>query len=317
VLPIRRADGAIRKLQYLSLQLHSRGETMNIRILLALCTLGLAGVTTAQEGNLSFKSTELAPGLFMLEGQGGFTGGNLALITGDDGVVLIDDGLEPLVALTLDAIESLTGDPVDFVINTHAHGDHTGANEALHDRGATVIGHENLRRRMQADEANRNALPQLTFNDSVTFHLNGHSARVSHVANAHTDGDSIIYFPEVNIIHSGDTVFNRLFPYIDTDGGGSVTGFIAAQKKILSMANDETQIIPGHGALASKADLQAALDMLEDAQSRVRAMVDAGKSLDEIQVENPLAKYHDVWSWEFITTKVMTETLYRSLAGSD
>ncbi len=153
--------------------------------------------------NISWKSTELAPGLFMLESQGGFAGGNLGLITGDDGVVLIDDGLEPLVAVTVAAIEALTGDPVNFVINTHAHGDHTGANEVLHGKGATVVAHDNLRRQMVKDGSNRGALPELTFTDAVTFHLNGHTINVFHVANAHTDGDAVIHFPEVNIIHAG------------------------------------------------------------------------------------------------------------------
>ena len=290
---------------------------MKIRIFVALCTLSFAAAATAQEGEISFKSTELAPGLYMLEGQGGFAGGNLGLITGDDGVVLIDDGLEPLVAVTLAAIESLTGDPVDFVINTHAHGDHIGANEALHNKGATVVAHENLRRQMVADGSNRDALPELTFNNSVTFHLNGHTANVFHVASAHTDGDAVIHFPEVNIIHAGDVMFNQMFPYIDMDGGGSVAGFIAGQKKIISMADDETKIIPGHGVLASKADLQAAVDMLEDAQARVKALVDAGKSQQEVLAENPLADYHDGWNWDFISTERMTETLYLSLTGGE
>ena len=288
---------------------------MKNRILLALCTSLFAVAATAQEGEISFKSTELAPGLYMLEGQGGFAGGNLGLITGDDGVVLIDDGLEPLVAVTVAAIESLTGDPVDFVINTHAHGDHTGANEALHGKGATVVSHDNLRRQMVKDGSSRAALPELTFTDAVTFHLNGHTANVFHVANAHTDGDSVIHFPEVNIIHTGDAMFNKLFPFIDMDSGGSVDGFIAAQKKIIALADDETKIIPGHGVLANKADLQAAVDMLEDAQARVKALVDAGKSQEEVLAENPLARYHDGWNWGFITTERMTEALYRSLTS--
>jgi glyoxylase-like metal-dependent hydrolase (beta-lactamase superfamily II) len=286
---------------------------MKNRIPLALCTFLFALAANAQEGEISFKSTELAPGLYMLEGQGGFAGGNLGLITGDDGVVLIDDGLEPLVAVTVAAIESLTGDPVDFVINTHAHGDHTGANEVLHGKGATVVAHDNLRRQMVKDGSNRAALPELTFADAVTFHLNGHTARVFHVANAHTDGDSVIHFPEVNIIHTGDVLFNKLFPFIDMDSGGSVDGFIAAQKKIISIADDETKIIPGHGVLANKADLQAAVDMLEDAQARVRTLVDAGKSKEEVLAENPLADYDEGWTWGFINTERMTEALYRSL----
>jgi glyoxylase-like metal-dependent hydrolase (beta-lactamase superfamily II) len=288
---------------------------MKNRILLALCAFSFAVAATAQEGDITFKSTELAPGLYMLEGQGGFAGGNLGLITGDDGVVLIDDGLEPLVAITVAAIESLTGDPVDFVINTHAHGDHTGANEVLHGKGATVVAHDNLRRQMVKDGSNRAALPELTFTDAVTFHLNGHTANVFHVANAHTDGDAVIHFPEVNIIHTGDAMFNKLFPFIDLDSGGSVSGFIAAQKRIIALADDETKIIPGHGKLANKADLQAAVDMLEDAQARVKALVDAGNSQEEVIAANPLADYEDAWAWDFITAERMTATIYRSLTA--
>ena len=168
---------------------------------------------------------------------------------------------------------------------------------------------------MDATEAERDALPELTYTDEVTFHLNGHTAHVFHVANAHTDGDSVIRFPEVNVIHTGDVLFNQMFPFIDLDRGGSVAGFIAAQQLILSLADDDTQIIPGHGALADKADLQVSIDMLVDAQARVKALVDAGKSKDEILASNPLADYHDVWNWDFISTERMTETLYRSLTS--
>jgi len=273
------------------------------------------GTAIAQDGELSFKSTEVAPGLYMLEGQGGFTGGNPGLLTGADGVVLIDNGVEAVTPLALAAIEKLTDAPVDFLINTHAHGDHVGVNAAIHQTGATIVAHHQLRERMIAEEATRDALPELTYSDSVTLHLNGYTVQVFHVANAHTDGDSVIQFPEVNVIHTGDAMFNKLFPFIDLDSGGSVDGYIAAQQLMLSLANDETKIIPGHGVLANKADLQAAVDMLIDSQARVKALVDAGNDLDQIKTSNPLADYHDTWNWGFITTEVMTETLYRSLTS--
>lgn len=286
---------------------------MRISLLLALCAISFAAI--AQEGEISWKSTEIAAGFFMLESQGGFAGGNVSLITGEDGVVLIDDGLEPLTPVTVAAIEALTGDPVDFVINTHVHGDHVGANAALHNMGATVVAHENLRRQMLREDAAKDALPELTFPDSVTFHLNGHTAKVFHVARAHTDGDSVIHFPELNIIHAGDVLFNGLFPFIDMDSGGSLEGFIAADKKVLSLADDETKIVPGHGGLANKADLQAELDMLEDAKERIWALVDAGKTADEVVAENPLADYGETWNWDFITTERMTRQIYRALTS--
>ena len=285
------------------------------KIFIFVLAFVLSGTAMSQENEISFKSTELAPGLYMLEGQGGFAGGNIGLITGDDGVVVIDAGLEPLTAVTITAIEAITGNPLDFLINTHAHGDHVGGNATLHEKGASIVAHEKLRSRMVADEAAHDALPELTYTGEVTFHLNGHTARVFHVANAHTDGDSAIHFPEVNVIHAGDAMFNKLFPFIDLDSGGSVSGYIAAQETLLAIANDQTKIIPGHGVLANKADLQAALDMLIESQARVKALLDAGKSKQEILTENPLADYHDVWNWGFITTERMTEMLYRSLTS--
>ena len=281
-------------------------------------------VAFAQADGVTFKSTELGTGLYMLEGQGGFAGGNLGLSTGEDGVVLIDDGLGQLASMTLSAVEEITGRPVDFVINTHVHGDHTGGNAALHESGATIIGHENLRRRMVEDDSvsadgsapvPREAMPEITFSRSMTFHLNGHEAFVFHVASAHTDGDAVIFFRGVNVIHAGDVFFNAVFPFIDLDSGGSVGGYLEAMDDILSLAGPDTRIIPGHGPLADKADLQAARDMLADARSKVKALLDAGKSEQDVLHENPLAAYEN-WSWSFITTEIMTRTLIRDLQST-
>lgn len=289
---------------------------MNRKTLLTIITLISGSAVFAQDSGPTWISTELEPGLYMLEeGEGGFPGGNLGLLTGDDGIVLIDNGLAGVAAMTVASIEQLTDGPVNFVINTHAHGDHTGANASFTQRGATVVAHDNLRRALLADEQfDQSGIPEITFNDSVTFHLNGHAAYVFHIPSAHTDGDAAIKFPEVNVIHAGDVFFNKVFPFIDLDGGGDVDGFIAGQQEIIAMADDETRIIPGHGPLASKADLQTAVDMLIDAKSRVKELVDAGKSNEEVLEDNPLSVY-DSWSWPFITTEVMTNTLYRSLTA--
>lgn len=286
----------------------------------------LAGAVFAQEPGLSFKSVDIAPGIRALEGQGGFAGGNISLLTGDDGVFLIDGGLEGLTELTLAAIAKAAGKPVDFLINTHVHGDHIGNNVALHQAGATIIAHENLRSRlvevgvMTANgpvPVDTDALPQITFADSVSFHLNGQKAQAFHVANAHTDGDSVVYFPDSNVIHAGDVFFNSLFPYIDLDAGGSVEGFLAAQARLLSMSDNDTTIISGHGAAAaSKSDLQSAYAMLLDARGRVKQLLAAGKNEQEILDINPLGEYHDEWNWGFITTERMTSTLVRDLTQS-
>lgn len=298
---------------------------MNGRLLTCLLvSIAPFQVAFAQADGVTFKSTELGTGLYMLEGQGGFAGGNLGLSTGEDGVVLIDDGLGQLASMTLSAVEEITGRPVDFVINTHVHGDHTGGNAALHESGATIIGHENLRRRMVEDDsvsadgsapAPREAMPEITFSRSMTFHLNGHEAFVFHVASAHTDGDAVIFFRGANVIHAGDVFFNAVFPFIDLDSGGSVGGYLEAMDDILSLAGPDTRIIPGHGPLADKADLQAARDMLADARSKVKALLDEGKSEQDVLHENPLAAYEN-WSWSFITTEIMTRTLIRDLQST-
>ena len=277
-----------------------------------------SGTLLGQDNEIRVQSTEVVPGLYMLDGADGiFAGGNMSLLVGDDGVVLIDDGLPTTGPALLSAIEELTGEPVDFLINTHVHGDHVGSNAELHNHGATIFAHDNIRVRLleqTGDEAvPPEALPEITFSDSVSFHLNGHKAFVFHVQNAHTDGDAVIHFPDINVIHAGDVMFNRLFPFVDLESGGSVEGFLAAQDRIIAMSNDDTIIIPGHGALATKADLILARNVLADSQARVRKLVDAGMSEDEVVAENPLSDYHDVWNWGFITTERMTRSMVQSL----
>ncbi len=287
---------------------------MHIQRFATLVTaLAVAAPVGAQQ-DISFKATEITDGLQMLEGVGGFAGGNLGLLTGDDGTVLIDDGLENLSETLLAAVSEAAGRPVDFVINTHVHGDHIGGNAALHAHGARIVAHRNIRQRMVAADAATEALPELTFNDELTFHVNGQRAHVMHVEQAHTDGDAIIHFPDANVMHTGDVMFNGLFPFIDLDSGGSLAGYIAAQSLMIDMADEETRIIPGHGPLANRADLVRARDMLVDAQVRVQALLDQGLAADEIQQANPLAPYHDEWNWGFITTERMTATLIRALS---
>lgn len=289
------------------------------RLLAAIAVLFSMTLAHAQEQPASYKSTEVAPGIHTLQGDGVFAGGNISILVGDDFNVLIDDGLLPFAPALLEAATNLAGGPIDFVINTHLHGDHVGGNAALAETGAVVYAHDNIRKRLLEnadDEGDPAGLPVITFSDEVTFHVNGLEAFVFHVAHAHTDGDAVIEFRGSNVIHAGDVHFNHVFPYIDLDNGGSVAGFLAAQRRILAMSDDETVIIPGHGEIvANKADLQAAVDMLVDAESRVEALVLQGMTEAEVLAESPLADYHDVWSWNFITTEKMTQTLYRSLTS--
>ena len=289
-----------------------------IRLLLIIAALCGSVAALAQNFATAVKSSEVVPGMYLIEGADGFAGGNISLLVGEEHVVLIDDGVEPIADALIAFVAELAGRPVDFVINTHVHGDHVGSNAAYAGTGAVVFAHDNIRKRLLDDptmSGGPGGLPHITFSDQVTFHVNDNEAFVFHVAHAHTDGDAVIEFRDTNVIHAGDVHFNNLFPFIDLDNGGSVAGYLAAQRQIVAMSDDDTIIVPGHGPLASKADLQKAIDVLVDCEARVKELVDAGKTEQEILAENPLADYHDTWNWGFITTERMTQTLYRSLTS--
>lgn len=282
---------------------------------LALLLYVLAPVAVAQETEITFKSIEIEPGLHMVEAVGGFGGGNMAVLVGEGHVAMIDDGLPPLAANLLAHVSETAGAPIDFMVNTHVHGDHAGGNAHFAESGTVVFAHDNIRKRLLEDASGAGGpggLPVVTFGDGVTFHLGDIEARVIHMPVAHTDGDAVIHFPGANVIHTGDILFHGIFPFIDLDSGGTVDGYIAAQKRIWSMADDDTKIIPGHGALTDRAGMRADIDMLVEGRALVKTLIDQGKSLDEIVAANPLKKY-DSYNWSFITAEHMTRTYYKGL----
>lgn len=286
--------------------------------LLGLAMIVVASTAAAQDSPPNFKSLEFSPGFHMLDGDGSFAGGNVTLFVGDEYVVLIDDAMVHTVSPLMDAASEIAGRPVDFVINTHVHGDHVGGNQHLASTGAVIVAHDNLRKRMQSDpELNTGpgALPVVTFADAVTFHVNGQEAYVFHIEEAHTDGDAAILFREANVLVAGDIVFNKLFPFIDLDNGGSVDGFIAGQRKLIELADKDTHIVSGHGPITNKAELQENLDVLIDSRARVKALIDKGYSAEQILDANPLSDYHIPYNWGFITTERMTNTLIRALTS--
>jgi glyoxylase-like metal-dependent hydrolase (beta-lactamase superfamily II) len=292
------------------------------KIAMLTTTIAASWFTVAQETTeLRVVTTEVAPQLFMLEGAGGFVGGNMMLSIGEDGVIMVDDALSSNLALIKTAIKSVTDKPIDYLINTHIHADHIGNNEAFSKEGSHIVAHESIRQRLIKDGVPRSAnkkapkgsLPVITFSHAMDFHLNGDDMHVFHVKNAHTDGDAVIHIENENLIHTGDTLFNGMFPYIDYAHGGSLDGYINAQKTMLGLANEETKIIPGHGPLANKKDLQASIAMLEDSKEIISKLVANGKSEDEIVKLNPLSAYHDKWNWGFITTERMTRQIFKGL----
>lgn len=263
---------------------------------------------------LKYSVTEVAEGLYVLEGVGGFTGGNIALSVGDDGVVMIDDGVPKVTDIMQETIKRITGQPVDFLINTHFHWDHTGNNAVMARDGAKIFAHDNARKRLRLKpgQSDKAALPVFTFSKEMHFYLNGHETNIIHVANAHTDGDVLVWFKSLNVIHTGDVFVNGMFPYIDLKNGGTITGMIAAHQTILDLADAQTKIIPGHGQLTDISKLQATILMLEDSKKRVAALIARNKTIDEVVQLNPL-QIHHAYSGDFIDTEAMTRQVYRSL----
>jgi cyclase len=292
---------------------------MKVRHLL-LATLALAAPALAQQdmSKVEMKAQQLAPGVAVLFGAGG----NIGVSYGEDGTILIDDQFAPLTEKIQKAVTDLGAQPVKFLINTHWHGDHSGGNENMGKAGAIIMAHDNVRVRMASDQQTafgavkaspKAALPVVTYADGLKLHLNGEEVRVIHVPAAHTDGDSFIHWTKSNIIHMGDLFMLGIsFPFVDTGSGGDVRGFVTAADKVLAIANDQTKIIPGHGAMATKADLQNHRNMIAGVIAKVEAGIKAGKTLDQIKASRPADGY-GVKADGFITADTFVETVYKNL----
>ncbi len=257
----------------------------------------------------------------MLEGNGG----NIGVSYGEDGVLLIDDQFAPLSAKIRTAVAALSKKPVRFVFNTHWHGDHTGGNEPMAEAGALIVAHDNVRKRLSVEQfislfdqkippSPAKALPVVTFSTTVAFHINGDDIEAVHLPAAHTDGDAVLRFRKANVIHAGDCFVNGRYPVIDVDSGGSVDGLIAAQQRIVEMADGQTKIIPGHGPLGDKASVQAAHHMLQTVRDRVHKLLAQRKSVDEIKAAKPTADFEDQWGKGAIKGEMLVQMIARSLS---
>ena len=283
---------------------------MRIPSLVLALALSWAGSSLAGAQDFSkveIRTVAVADGLHMLVGQGG----NIGVVSGPDGVFLVDDQYAPLTEKILAAVKEIDSGPVRFLVNTHWHGDHTGGNENLGKGGTVIVAHENVRRRMSTEQVMRAfnrtvppsppaALPVITFPDALTFHLNGVTIEVQHHAAAHTDGDAVLWFTGKNAVHMGDTYFNGMYPFIDTGSGGTVAGMLATADAVLDRANDATKIIPGHGPLSNKAELAAYRDLLGTVRDRVAAALASGQSPEQVVAAKPTADLDATWATGFL-----------------
>ena len=292
-----------------------------MKVLLSILLLIFCCPLMAQFEEVSIKTTHAGGAVYMLEGRGG----NLGVMAGPDGVLLVDDQYAPLTGKILAAISEIDPGPVRFLINTHWHFDHTGGNEELGGMGAVIVAQDNARERMSTEQFMAvidktipalppGALPVVTFNDRVTFHFNAEAVVAYHVAHAHTDGDIIIHFPDSNVIHMGDIYFNGMYPLVDRGSGGSVQGMIDAVQSALELCHSDTRVIPGHGALANCADLESYGQMLADATDSVRDLMNQGKSLEEIIAARPNAQLDETLGNGFIKPDRFIQFIYSSLA---
>lgn len=288
--------------------------------------LSIALLTTfsvrSQEKEVTISVDTLSQKVYMLTGQGG----NIGIYVGETHVFMIDDQFERLSEKLKKAISGLTDKPIAFLFNTHMHGDHSGGNARFNSETVTLVAQDKVRERlklglMKKVEANEmsqgdyiNMLPEVTFSEDITFYDGDETIMAFHVHNAHTDGDAMVYFMENNVLHMGDTYFKGRYPYIDLKSGGSIDGFIKAQKKALMVINEETKIIPGHGRPSNAAELRNSIAMLEDIRAKIQAQIDAGSSLEEVKMNTTLtADYDSKNGTGFINSERIREIIYTSL----
>src|SRR6201985_3522601 len=270
---------------------------------------------------VEIKTTNLGDGVYMLEGQGG----NITVATARDGIIMVDGEFAPLHDKIKAAIAVISNEPIKWLVNTHFHGDHTGGNAPFAKDGATVVAHANVKTRLAAGTTNgltgaktppvgAGALPGKTYTDSLKLMLPGRVADLKHIANAHTDGDTYVWFKTANVLATGDTFTNGRYPNIDFANGGNINGMIAAPDTYLKLVNDNTRIVPGHGPVGDKAALLDYRTMLDTARDRMAALVKEGKSEDDVVAAKPFADLDGKWAPSELASKNFIRVVYHSLA---
>lgn len=268
---------------------------------------------------VKIKANQLTDQIYMLTGSGG----NIGIMVGEDGVFMIDSQFAPLSDKIKAAIAQISEKEIIYLANTHWHGDHTGGNANFSADGAIIVAQENVLVRKSTDQHNKafnrttpaapkETWPVITFSEDMKIHLNDQEVALLHVHNAHTDGDAFVYFTKSNVIHMGDTFFNGRFPYIDLGSGGSVKGLIKAISKALMIVDDETQIIPGHGSLATKEDLSKYYEVITDVVQKVESAIASNHSLEDIKAAG-YTSAHEGWGSGFINDERFIDIIWTDL----
>ena len=282
-------------------------------LLLVVCLL-VGGAHAQQDfSKVEMKATKVAGNIYMLEGAGG----NIGVSAGADGVLIIDDQFAPLADKIRAALKEINPGQLRFVLNTHYHGDHTGSN-VVFGKEATIIAHDNVRARLAAEQtvlgqktpaAPKEALPVITYAQSVSVHFNGEEIRVIHFPTGHTDGDSVIFFTDSKVVHMGDDFVTYGFPFVDVGSGGSVSGMIAGIEKVLGMTPPDVKVIPGHGPLCTPEDVRKFVQMLKDTRALVAQTASQGKTAEQMKQDHLLSKFEDLGKG-FIKTDAWIDLLY-------
>lgn len=282
---------------------------------IAICSLMVAAAlpVAAQTdfSKVEIKASKVSGNIYMLQGAGG----NIGVSVGSDGILIVDDQYAPLAPKIKAALAGISDKPVRFVLNTHHHGDHTGGNEVFGET-APIIAHSNVRKRLKSPQNGKPpvpaSLPVITFDRDLTVHINGETIRAVHFPHGHTDGDSVIFFTESNVVHMGDNFFAGRFPFVDIDSGGSVRGLIRNLDKVIAELPADVKVIPGHGPLSTLEDLSKYRVMIEDALKIVDQGMKEGRTLEQLQADKILSKY-EAWGTGFINQDRFIATLHREL----
>lgn len=292
------------------------------KVLLLVLLLVFAAAAHAQTdfSKVQMKATKVNGNVYMLEGAGG----NIGVSVGDDGLLIVDDQFAPLADKIRAALKGLADKKLRFILNTHWHGDHTGGNVAFGPE-ATIIAHDNVRKRLATEQKSevfksttppspKEALPVITFNQSLSVHFNGEEIKAIHFPQGHTDGDSVIFFSTSNVVHLGDDFFAGRFPFVDLESGGTVEGLTRNIGEIITKIPEGAKLIPGHGPISTIDDLKSYHRMLQQTTEIVRQKMTGGKTLDQIKSEGLPAEWAP-WGTGFIKTDRWVETIYKSLTA--